>query len=411
MDPSTTPDQKGKPLRLPLIIGATLLTLVAAGAAAWWFGPWSAPFRYGHTDLVSLRRKVAQNPKDYHAWREIGLRLAKDGDPLAYGALQEAYALNPNDVEVGTGLGELLMETRSYPEAFQVLKSVTSRVPKYTLGRMALGRLYRRKGSYQHAASEFEAVTAQDPKDSGAWYELAVCYLQMQRAAKSQEAITKALSLQPKDPQYLLLKGSIDTALGQIDSGIAATKSAADLAPKDVKVQSTFVNLLLAHHRGPEDLKLAGEVLGRLEQLSPNDPFLPYQRGELERLQQNWTAAATYLERAQTTIPGQIEVYFSLGQVYRRLGRNADADRVLAVYHKLQDLRRKIDDVRVAIGSSPRDVSLYAKLIDYQLQLGDREGAASSLQAAYDIDPKSPHIRKHVEAMKKMGVTFPTPGS
>jgi tetratricopeptide (TPR) repeat protein len=411
MESSSTADKARRPLRLPLLVLGVSFGLLAVGVAVWWLGPWSAPFRYSRTDLVSLRRTVERNPKDYAAWREMGLRLARDGDPLAYGPLHEAFALNPNDAEVGTGLGELLLETKRYPEAFQVLKAVTSRMPKYALARMALGRLYKQKSSFLHASTEFEAVTAADPKNTDAWYELAICYLQMQQSAKAQAAINECLKRWPDNPQYLALKGSIDAAVGNVDTGIEATKKAAELAPRDVKIQATLVSMLLAHHRSAEDLTLAEQVIGRLEQLSPDNALLPYHRGELERLRQNWPAAVAYLERAVKSAPTETEIYFSLGQVYQRLNRKAEADRVLDIYHRRQDLQRRIEDVRIALGSDPNKLPLYAKLIDLQLRLGDRPGAASSLQAAYDIDPKSPHIRKYIEALKKSGLPLPSPGS
>ena len=383
-----------------------LLGLLAAALAAlgiWWFGPWSAAYRYGHMDLVSIRHVSDAEPNNALAWREMGLRLAHDGDgALAEPALRRALELNPSDPEVGTGLGELLLAIHSYPEAFQVLRSTIAHHPHYTLAHMALGRLYKQKGSYQHAAEEFESVTAYDPHYADAWYEVAICYLQMQQAAKAQSAVDSALRQSPREAEYLALKGSIDAAVGNVDAGITASKAAADLAPRDLKIQVNLANILLANHRSAGDLDAAEAVIGKIEQIAPKYTMLPYLRGELEQLRQNWLASARYLEMAIETAPSHNEAYFALSQSYRRLNRVHDADRLLTIYRKRQDIHRRIEGQRIALASQPNNLSLYVEIADLQMQYGDRAGAVSTLEAARQIDPKAPQIQRMLAQLKAL---------
>src|SRR5438876_10940819 len=91
-----------------IVAGAAVLLIGACAAGAWWFGPWSADYRYSRMDLVSLRRLLDDQPNNALAWRWLGLRLAADGDPLAEQSLRQALALRPAASEVGTGLGEVL---------------------------------------------------------------------------------------------------------------------------------------------------------------------------------------------------------------------------------------------------------------------------------------------------------------
>src|SRR5687768_1603283 len=169
--------------RRPVLL-AVVGAIILVGLAVWWLGPWSAPLRYRRTNLVSLRRHLDRNPKDFAAWKELGIRLARDGDALAEKPLREAFALKPSDPEVATGLGELLLSEKRYPESFQVLKAAVEHNPRFTLARMALGRVYIRQASYHHATRQFEEVTKLDPGFTEAWYELALCYLQMQQSKK-----------------------------------------------------------------------------------------------------------------------------------------------------------------------------------------------------------------------------------
>jgi tetratricopeptide (TPR) repeat protein len=251
-----------------------------------------------------------------------------------------------------------------------------------------------KKGSFLHASTEFEAAVAHDKSADEAWYQLAVCYLQTQQIAKSQAAIDAALNLQPNDAHYLALKGSVDVAAGNTDGGIEVTKRAADLAPQDVRIASTLINLLLAQHRNDADLALAEQTIGRLEQLNPDYPLLPYERGELERLRGHWEPAAHYLEMALQATPQQDEVYFSLSQAYRRLNRIKDADRLIKIYTHRQDVHRKMDAIHTQLSSDPKNVDLYAQLADLQMQILERPAAIETIKTGLVVDPNNARLRK-----------------
>ncbi|MCS6777220.1 MAG: tetratricopeptide repeat protein [Chloroherpetonaceae bacterium] len=374
--------------------------LILGAGAVWWFGPWSKAWRYQRMDLVTLRRKADADPKDFEAWREIGLRLARHGDKLAALPLTQAFALRPSDPYVATALGEVLLASDRIPEAFQVLKAAVAHNPNFPLARMALGRLYQRRSSYLHASEQFEALVAVDRNFPEAWFQLAVCYLQMQQSAKAKAAIEEALRQRPEDPSFLALKGSVDVAVGEVQNGIAATQRAAELAPRNLRIQVNFANMLLAHHRNPEDLQRAAAAIARVEQLDPQYPLLPYMRGELERLRGNWAAAARHLEQAVRATPNQNEVYFALSRTYRRLNRVREADRLLEIYRRRQDLERRIDEIRIALGGRPDDASLYVKLSELQLQLNDRYGAEDSLKTALQIRPGDSALQRRLRQLQ-----------
>jgi len=397
---NTTDRIKAPTRRRAGILAAALLTIGILGGLCWWYRPGNAANRYRRMSMLELNQTLARNPKDALAARTLALRLAGEGDAgMGEPALRTALELNPDDPDVATGLGELLMSKNRNEEAFQLLKGVTSRFPHYLPGRNALGRLYMRKGSYLHASNEYEAILAQEKRDDDSWYQLAVCYLQMQQSAKAQNAIDAALLLQPNDPHYLALKGSVDVAVGNVSAGIEATRRAAQLAPKNIHILSTLTNLLLTQHRNEADLDLAEQSIGRLEQLNPDYALLPFQRGELERVRQHWLPAAHYLEKALVTSPGQDEVYFSLGQVYRRLNRPQEADKMIQVFHYRQKLSQQVDAVRIALGSHPDDANLYGKLARLQIQLGDQTSALGSVRAGLAIDPKNKDLQRGLEAL------------
>jgi tetratricopeptide (TPR) repeat protein len=371
----------------------------AAGGAAWWFGPSGAPYRYARTDLVSLWRTAQDHPNDVLAWKEIGLRLAQQGDPLAEQPLRRAYELAPNDPETATALGELLLSTKRISEAFQVLRRATETTPDFMPAHMALGRLYRRKASYHHAAEQYEQVVKRDRKNAAAWHELALCYIQVQQSAKAMEAVQAALAERPGDPALLALQGTIETVTGKADAGLDRLLDAARRAPDNAQVQSAALSGLLTYQRGPDDLRRAGEILDALEQKNPQSPRLMFQRGELERLEGKWTDAARQLEAARDAAPEIDDIYYSLARVYQRLGRQKDADQMLAVYRQRKALRSQIDDLRVDIGEHPDEARLHKKLASLLLQAADVHGAVEALQSAIQIDPGDKEARARLVSL------------
>jgi len=380
---------------LLVVVGCTVI-----GGMALWYSPGNAASRYRRMSLPDLKQTLDQNPNDALASRAFALRLGREGDPeTSQTALRSAMALNPDDPEVATRLGELLMRNGQSVEAFQLLKSVAGRFPKYLPGRSALGSFYMKNAAYVHASSEYEAILAQDKSAADAWYQLAVCYQHRQQSSKALSAIDTALRLDPDNPEYLVLKGSTDVTVGNIGAGIEETRRAAQLAPKDVAINSALVTLLLNQHRSDDEVALAEQTIGRVEQLQPDYPLLPFQHGELERIRQHWLPAALYLEKALVATPRQNETYFALSQVYRRLNRTQEADRMMGIFQQRQQLDLRIGEVRIALSEHPNDPDLYAQLANLQLRLGDRDGARINIRAGLAIDPANARLQMELRTM------------
>ncbi len=385
-------------------MGRALAAVVLAGGmvtALGWNSPVGRGLRYRMTSLVSLGEITARDPRDRLAWRELGLRLARDGDgTLAEPALRSALALDNSDPEVATALGEILTARGDRNEALQVLRGAISHQSDYPLARMALGRLYRHRGAYHLAAEQFRAVAAGHRDFPDASYELAVCYLQMQQVQNARSAIDHALLQSPRQPEYLALRGAVLAAVGQVDDAIACLRSAAGNAPGDVRIQANLASLLLAHERGPADLALAEQTCRDIERLDPHYRLLPYLHGRLAMARQDWGAAARFLQEAAATTPGQDEIHYALSQVYRRLGRSDEAERETRIYRERQETMRRIDELRIALTTSRHPADLYERLADLQLKADDPGAAAVSLEQSLQGHPDRPDLRKRLAAVR-----------
>jgi len=390
------------PRALQIALLVSVLGVLAAGLT-WWFGPWSHKFHIRHMGFLELHWYTESHPKDSYAWRELGLRLARDGDAqLAEPALIQATLLNPNDPEPPTALAEIYIAKKHYKEAFELLKSVTSRFPNYELAHVDLGRIYTHKASYLHAADEFQTAVKLDPKDAVAWRELGICYLQMQQSANAEQAVQRALQLDPKNPDYLALASSVDAAVGKIDRAVAEARQAALLAPQNLPIQSNLVTILLQSPRNPSDIALAAQTLDYIRQHAPTAPLLPYQEGLLAEQQGHWQEAVHDFEQAIQLNPSYDAGYYALGQAFQHIGRTADAAKLFALYQKRQDLRRRIEALQIELGSNTNNPKLYVQLAKLQLQLPDLAGAIESLQNAHELAPNDPTITAHLQQLQQI---------
>lgn len=363
--------------------------LAIAVLSGWglWFTLGNSPRHYERMGMLELSRIAENEPDNFEVWKTLGLRLAGAGDAqLSEPSLRRALELKPNDSECATALGELLMATKRTPEAFQYLKLATSNAPTYAPGRTALARLYRKKGSYHHAAEQYEAVVAQDPKDSDSWYFLSWCYWDMQQVANAQNALKKAMEIDPKNPAYLMLHSNLLNATGQREEAIRVARETVNLVPKDLKIRANLVLLLIGQYRGEEDLKEIDSHISEIEKSAPDLAILPYVKAELASLRKDWNAAIPLYNEALRRSPERDQAYLGVSKALRRVGKTKEADIALGIHTKRQDTRRKIDAIQIAIGGTPDKANLYVKLAELQVQVDDVPSAIASLETALSLD-------------------------
>jgi tetratricopeptide (TPR) repeat protein len=90
----------------------------------------------------------------------------------------------------------------------------------------------------QARIARIEAAVLADPKNHDAWAALGNEYFDSHQAQKAVDAYSKALALQPGDPNILTDQGVMYRALGQFDKAIANFQKANKLEPNHV--QSLF---------------------------------------------------------------------------------------------------------------------------------------------------------------------------
>ena len=183
-------------------------------------------------------------------------------------------------------------------EAVDALKQAALRTPQDAEIPYDLGRIYYQLGRHADAAAAFRQATALDPRSYKAWDNLGLATEALGDVAQAQQHYLKALALVHKDhPRY------------------------------DV-VYANFADLLIKQGDYPRAFDLAAEAAQR----NPGEPRNFFLAGKaLVQLGRD-DLSVKWFEQAIALNPDYPEPHYVLAQVYRRLGRPADADRALKAF-------------------------------------------------------------------------------
>ena len=119
----------------------------------------------------------------------------------------------------------------------------------------------------QARISRAEAAVLADPKNHDAWISLGNDYFDIHQAQKSVDAYSKALAIQPNDPNVLTDQGVMYRELRKFDQAVANFQKASKLDP--THVQSLF-NLGVVYSSDLNKPDEAAKVWNRVITLTPN---------------------------------------------------------------------------------------------------------------------------------------------
>ena len=119
----------------------------------------------------------------------------------------------------------------------------------------------------QARISRAEAAVLADPKNHDAWISLGNDYFDIHQAQKSVDAYSKALAIQPNDPNVLTDQGVMYRELRKFDQAVANFQKASKLDP--THVQSLF-NLGVVYSSDLNKPDEAAKVWNRVITLAPN---------------------------------------------------------------------------------------------------------------------------------------------
>jgi len=220
-------------------------------------------------------------------------------------AFQEAIKLEPTNETGYLDLGKILLTERRLVPALELTKRTASAFPDSS-------RAFVLKGSVELAAILFT-----DAVDS----------------------FSRALQLDPSSPDASIGLARAQFGAGMTQQAKATLERAIANFPAKAPFELELAQLLL------KEAETGDEGAGtRAEQLLQSAVVLDdtlaeahYQLGELELGRSQPQRALVHLETAAKLNPTSAKVHFALSRAFRRLGRNEEAAKQLALYDKLKE--------------------------------------------------------------------------
>jgi tetratricopeptide (TPR) repeat protein len=190
-----------------------------------------------------------------------------------------------------------------------------------------VGQDYVLLADWQDAERWTLRAVQMDPSDADAWYSLGRIRYTDQRFSDALSCFQQVLKLLPKSVKAENNLGLSYEALNQTDAAVIAYRQAIawqNEGPTEQRSAEPLLNLgIVLRHRG--DLAGAEPLLVEAATITPKDPRILEQLGQLHMQKADYVAARRELQQACELDPKNSALHFLLGQAYRHLGQLQEA--------------------------------------------------------------------------------------
>jgi tetratricopeptide (TPR) repeat protein len=150
----------------------------------------------------ALRKVVAQDPLNRHAWYQLGLAQFRLGETQAAETdFRTALTLDGNDEWPRVGLGAVLMSTARQQEAAAEFQRVLQRDPRSAAAHYYLAQIHRAEGNIPLALRDLQQAVNYAKDDARPLAALGQLQLAQHDLLSARASLTKAIEL---DPGYAL---------------------------------------------------------------------------------------------------------------------------------------------------------------------------------------------------------------
>lgn len=284
--------------------------------------------------IAAYRKSVAAKPDVFESNLNLGLQLAKAGQPDAAQYLLAATQLKPTShVAEGHARAWLslahLLEATKPEEAIAAYRQAAALQPKDPEPHLAAGLLLEKQGKFADAESEYKQALALGPS-SDALTGLANIYMRGHRLPEAEVELKKLVAAHPEQADARIQLGRVLAADGKYDEAIAELQEGEKLAPADASLQRDLADLyVIAKKYEQAETAYRGLLAG-----SPKDAALHQSLGKALLEQKKFAEAQKEFVTAVTLKP-------DLGTAYGDLAFAASANKDYALTLKALDMRLK----------------------------------------------------------------------
>ncbi|MGA9508229.1 MAG: tetratricopeptide repeat protein [Candidatus Sulfotelmatobacter sp.] len=303
-----------------------------------WFDLGFVENALGNVDasIAAYRKSVAAKPDVFESNLNLGLQLAKTGQPDAEEFLRAATRLKPTSrVEEGQyrawlALGQTLEKPKP-EEALEAYRKAAELQPKEAEPHFSAGMLLEQENKFADAEQEYRRALELDPGSRDAVMGLANVYMRGRRFPEAEDYLRKLLAQSVDSAAVEIQLGRVLAAEGKNADAIAAMRAGVKLSPGDEAARRDLAELYTT--AGKNDL--AEAEYRTLVAVHPNDAELHRRLGQaLLREKKSKDAQQEFLTA--------VKLKPDLGEAYGDLAFAAGENENYALAIKALDVRGKL---------------------------------------------------------------------
>ena len=200
--------------------------------------------------IAAYRKSVAAKPDVFESNLNLGLMLAKTGQPDAEQFLRAATTLKPTaSVDEGHARAWLslahVLENSKPDEAINAYKQAAALEAKDPEPHLSAGLLLEKENHFADAEQQYKQSLALDPSSCDALTGMANVYMRGQRIVDGGIVLGKIIAMHPEDVSTRMQLGRTLLVLEKYDDAIADLLIAQKLAPGNSLVQADLCDLYL----------------------------------------------------------------------------------------------------------------------------------------------------------------------
>jgi len=215
-------------------------------------------------------------------------------------------------------------------------------------------------------------TTASSDNQEQLWFAKARQYFEKQEWAKSEEAASKALEINPQLADAEILLGLVATAQRQYQTAETHFQKAVSLQPRNDLAQSYLANTYLQQKR----LDKAHEAFAKTLQLNPKNQSASYNLGLIALMQQRPDEALRLFERVHRANPSDVPTLIGMLESQLLLKRRSEARQSVA---KLSSVLKPENPALLQVAT------MLALHQDYMAAIPLMEQARQAFPNSYDI--------------------------
>jgi len=303
-----------------------------------WFDLGFVENALGKTDdsIAAYRKSVSAKPDVFESNLNLGLQLAKGGQPDAEQFLRAATQLKPiSHVAEGKSRAWIslahVIEASKPDEALAAYRQAAFLQPKDPEPHLSAGLLLEQQNQFSDAESEYKQALAIDPASSDAITGLANIYMRGRRFPEAAAELRKLVAVHPELAAAHVQLGRVLAAEGKPDDAIAELETAAKLAPAEASVQRDLADLYTTAGK-PEKAEAGYRALLTVH---PDDAELHHELGQALLRQKKY-------RDAQQEFLTAVKLKPDLGPAYGDLAFAASENKDYPLTLKALDARSKL---------------------------------------------------------------------